>query len=463
MRTERIEVEPFGELRVTDYQGVKQVNEHGSVRITGEIPSNRLEEYIKIARNTKSVKITALEMNGESQTLIFGYLTIFDIIVENGVAVMTLEVKTGTCQMERLKHTRTFQDTSITYRTILETCNQSYNNANMIMTCGKERPIPEFIVQYKESDWSFIKKLASYLHTVVVPDTQTGGVKYYFGLPKWEKRKMPQTASYKMCRDLDEYEKKKLQGINFNEEECGYYIVESREIYEIGGCVDFLEKELYIYRIQSAMKGKELYHTYFLKSQKALMQERRFNNQIIGAILRGNVKSVKDDMVQISISEDENQESSGYKWFPFSTVYSSPDGTGWYCMPECGDTVHLCFPSDCVPDAYVSSAVHEYSDERTVPENKILKNRQGKEICLAPDYILLTNNCGLSVELSDGKGIRMKSNYSVLLEAQERISITSRTSDVHLNASSHLRLKQGDSAINISDDISMEGMHVRLH
>jgi len=32
-----------------------------------------------------------------------------------------------------------------------------------------------------------------------------------------------------------------------------------------------------------------------------------------------------------------------------------------------------------------------------------------------------------------------------------------------MNASSKLRLKQGDSAINISDGISMEGMHVRLH
>lgn len=193
------------------------------------------------------------------------------------------------------------------------------------------------------------------------------------------------------------------------------------------------------------------------------MQERRFNKQIIGAALRGSVKSVKDDMVQISVSEDENRESTGYKWFPFSTVYSSPDGTGWYCMPECGDTVHLRFPSERASDAYVSSAVHEYSDERTMPEKKIFKNRQGKEICLAPDYILLTNNCGISVELSDGKGIRMKSNYSVLLEAGERISVTSKTADIVMNASSKLRLKQGDSAINISDGISMEGMHVRLH
>ncbi len=94
MRAEKIEVEPFNEMRVIDYQSIKQVNEHANVKITGAIPIARLDEYIKTARNIKTVKITASELNGECYTLLFGYLTIFDIKVENGVAVMTLEVKT---------------------------------------------------------------------------------------------------------------------------------------------------------------------------------------------------------------------------------------------------------------------------------------------------------------------------------------------------------------------------------
>ncbi|RAZ94354.1 hypothetical protein DK853_35600, partial [Klebsiella oxytoca] len=80
-----------------------------------------------------------------------------------------------------------------------------------------------------------------------------------------------------------------------------------------------------------------------------------------GTGLLGRVTAVEGDQVQISLEKDENRENAGHKWFAFSTVYSSPDGTGWYCMPEVGDTVRLSFPSEQPMEGYVSSAVHEYS------------------------------------------------------------------------------------------------------
>lgn len=132
-------------------------------------------------------------------------------------------------------------------------------------------------------------------------------------------------------------------------------------------------------------------------------------------------------------------------------------------MPEPGDTIRLNFPSEKAADAYASSAVHEYSDERTNPERKYLKNRYGKEISLTPDHIMLTNNNGTYIEISDQKGIRMKSAGSIVLEANGKMAITSRTDDVQLNAKSGIQLKQRDSVITIKDDISFEGMQVKLH
>ena len=49
----------------------------------------------------------------------------------------------------------------------------------------------------------------------------------------------------------------------------------------------------------------------------------------------------------------------GARWFPYATVYSSGDGTGWYCMPEIGDKIRLYFPTEKEQDAYVISAYHE--------------------------------------------------------------------------------------------------------
>lgn len=73
------------------------------------------------------------------------------------------------------------------------------------------------------------------------------------------------------------------------------------------------------------------------------------------------------DTVQVLIGCDENQAGCGTRVFPYATVYSTPDGTGWYCMPEIGDAVRLYFPCEKDADAYVASSVHLQSsagDER---------------------------------------------------------------------------------------------------
>lgn len=463
MRADKIIVEPFSELTVVSYKGIKQVNNHGEVNIEGNIPFDMFEAYFKLSQKEKRVKITAEEMGGEQHTLLYGYLTDFHIAVAGRTATMRIQIKTGTFLMEQKCHTRTFQDNDITYKQVLTTCNELYDNHGVILTEGREEKIPGFLIQYQENDWTFIKRLASCLNTMVVPDIKTGGVKYYFGLPNLGEKTIPQNIPYRICRDLEEYEHKKANGFRISEEDCVYYVVTVREIYEIGNRLEFLGKVLVIYRIDSEMRGSELYHTYYLKSVQGLSVIRQYHGSLTGAGLKGTVKRVKADMLQVSLEEDENKENTGYRWFPFSTVYSSPDGSGWYCMPEPGDTVRLNFPSENAADAYVSSAVHEYSDKRTNPERKYLKNRYGKEISLTPDHIMLTNNDGTYIEISDQKGIRMKSAGSIVLEANGKVAITSQTDDVQLNAKSGIKLKQRDSVITIKDDISFEGMQVKLH
>lgn len=39
----------------------------------------------------------------------------------------------------------------------------------------------------------------------------------------------------------------------------------------------------------------------------------------------------------------------------------------------------------------------------------------------------------------------------------------SKQSSVQLQAATRIRLKQNDSVVNIKDDITFEGMHIKLH
>lgn len=54
--------------------------------------------------------------------------------------------------------------------------------------------------------------------------------------------------------------------------------------------------------------------------------------------------------------DDQLDANSNY-WFPYSTIYASEDNTGWYCMPEIGDSIRIYFPSKKEEEGIAISSV----------------------------------------------------------------------------------------------------------
>ena len=132
-------------------------------------------------------------------------------------------------------------------------------------------------------------------------------------------------------------------------------------------------------------------------------------------------------------------------------------------MPEIGDTVRLYFPTSKEQEAYVVSAYHESNAAlREHPECKFWRNKEGKEIQLSPERILLTNNDGTYIELSDDNGIEIVSESSVTLKSGGSLSITSSNSSIEMSAPKKIRLKQGDTEMNLGGDIGMQGAKIML-
>ena len=176
----------------------------------------------------------------------------------------------------------------------------------------------------------------------------------------------------------------------------------------------------------------------------------------------GSVTKVKHEQVQIQLDNDQNSQNTGYCWFPYATVYSSDDGTGWYCMPEVNDKIRLYFPTDKDIEAYVVSAYHEGNAElRQEPDKKFWRNKAGKEIQMTPEHILMTNNDGSFIKMDD-EGIQIQSGGSVSIRAKRNMAITSSGSSIELSASNKVRLKQGDTEMNLGGDLTMQGAKIRL-
>ena len=461
MREEKIVIHPMEYLEILSYEGVKQVNDHAWVKFRGQIPFEKKQECMALGRRQTWVQVAAVS-GAEEYSLFYGVLEHMRMEVENETCIIEVTLKSGSSLMDSKTRVRSFQNADLTYDTLLETCCKIYQDSDKIMTEGKKKTIDEFIMQYGETDWQFIKRLASRIQTVVVPEYKTLGAKFYFGIPVRNDSLSENTCEYLITSDMQEYANKKGQGLNLSKEDTVCFLWEDREIYELGQHKVIDGKEMYIFKIETLLKGNELSHTYYMKTKMGLCMPYQYNQALSGISLIASVTRVKHEMVQIEIDKDDNVQASGHDWFPFATVYSSADGTGWYCMPEVGDRVRLYFPIGREEGAYVVSAYHEGNAElRQDPDIKFWRNKEGKEIRLTPEYVLMTNNNGTYIKLEDD-GIQIRSEDSVSIQAKKSIHITSADSSIELNASQKIRLKQGDTVMNLGGDLDMQGARIKL-
>ena len=462
MKEERLIVRPFEELRILEYASVQQTNEHAQARVKGWIPFGKKEDYIRAGEKLIWVQVFAVSGNQE-RILFYGVLEKVHLDVQNQTCMAELCLCSGTRLMDVDKHTRSFQEGKLLYSELLDVCNRGYENAAKIMAEGKGKAIGRFLMQYRETDWEFIKRLAAMNHTTVFADCLTKGEKYHFGIPDRKAETGADTGEYRIRQEMSEYWFKKENNVFIRPEDTISYIWEDREPHKLGEKQQIEGKEYHIWKIESSLRGNELYHTCYMKMRPGFQVPAYDNPGLAGVSLMGKVIKVKDEEVKIQLCCDENQEGTGARWFSFSSIYSSGDGSGWYCMPEPGDLVRLYFPTAKEKEAYVISACHEGGAAlRTKPAHKFWRNKEGKEIRLSPERILITNNDGTSIELSDEEGIEIISENSVTIRAGNSLSISSSDSSIELDASRRIRMKQGDTEMTLGGDIFMQGGRIRL-
>ena len=125
-------------------------------------------------------------------------------------------------------------------------------------------------------------------------------------------------------------------------------------------------------------------------------------------------------MVMIKLDIDNSNPKAGAMWFPYSTVYSSEDGSGWYFMPEKNDRVKLYFPDNKEENGYVESSANlepKNQSRRKDPEIKSLSTKYGKEIRFQKGSVEIISNGELLIRLTDNGGVEIKSNKEIQIKS----------------------------------------------
>ncbi|KAF6612949.1 phage tail protein, partial [Paenibacillus sp. EKM208P] len=101
----------------------------------------------------------------------------------NGVRELTIEASSETLMMDVRPKRRSFQKTGDSYNNLFSHVTSSYTDAEVIDEASHGAAIGELLVQYNETDWAFVKRIASRLHAALIPITMQQGLKYVIGVP----------------------------------------------------------------------------------------------------------------------------------------------------------------------------------------------------------------------------------------------------------------------------------------
>lgn len=442
--TEPIHITDVEECRID-----KTVNEHFQAVVTGYV---RLEEeyesYLnRIMESTFIISVTTEEE--EDVTLFRGVIRDMNVHMADGLTKITVMAMSNTVKLDIKQHTRSFQGRDQTYREIIDKVLSHHTKTNMIQSKGKGALAKGLVIQYEETDWVFMKRMASQLHTVLVADCTNNNTCFYVGNPDRKESGNLEASEYQMRRYLD----LKLG-------EAVEYILTSREIKNLCDCMLIKGYPHHIYRIESRIRNQELEFEYTFRPHTGFEAPEIFNGNISGVSIMGEVTAISDTKVQVKLSSEEDYDFGKPIWFPFSTVYSSPDGTGWYCMPEEGDRIRLYVPEKREETAYVISAVHleNNHDLRKDANEKCIRTKYQKEIRFTPDKIVITNHKGITMTLDDDKGIIIHSNRKIDIVSDNEIEIKGQ--QVQIEGCQGVILMEGPNMLMVRDGIREQGMNI---
>lgn len=488
-----IVIEPFELERLQELKIDKRMNEHVKLTFKGIVPESRKDSYVQMADAQTEIVVKEVDEQGKKVTLFHGMILDVEIQMAQGVHFISVDAVSNTYKLDVQPVDRSFQQIGLAYSSLMTKIIGAYPQADLIDYASNGSSLESMILQYQESDWQLLKRLASHFHTGIVPAAMDERILCYVGLPELGSRGKLTVHNYRVQKRMDLYQQAQRARIpGVSQHDFVFYEVESPQVLDVGHEVEFNGKKLLVSQVGMVLEQGVLKRRYTLAREGGLVIPKQYNTMIVGASVQGQVLAVSKDTVKVHLNMDAAQDEGTACWLPYSTIYASADNAGWYFMPEQGDNVRIYFPTHEEKDAFATSSVAKSessgggasgggaagggsgagaagtgaggsagaggSDPMQDPEIKTLKTKNGKMIVLAPDYIMISGD-GVSILLEDENGITLTSSKDIKVTATENVILQSK--NITLAASEKVEMSCKDSSLVIENDVVLKGNQVR--
>ena len=368
----------------------ENINEHQKLEIQLEMDDEQRKNLERIIeKEDVGIEIELANVDKDVKRRVFsGIVDYFEILDYGSYGcriLMRAFSKSVLFDRKNEKKYRVFQDRNLMFSDIIDEINKDYADKKLEIKYSDiaKKQIGSLIVQFDETDWEFLVRLASQLKTGMFVIEQ--GI-ILFGIVEMGeiKKENKYFSDYSLVRDY-----KNL-----------YYKVQSNKVINLGDTVSISENAVENEGNDkdssgnkgnfSVLKTRIFLKDFILKSEFLATDMsgyhifKKYNEKIKGCRIEANVERVFEDSgiakmevrfgegLKKIVQERSNEESNdkayddyGIKRFPLSyqTFYSQTN-TGFFCTPEVNDTVEVYFPNEDERFAKVSWAINNKGNGR---------------------------------------------------------------------------------------------------
>jgi hypothetical protein len=451
---------PYEIKYLCDLKIVKEINDHGKIYITGVIPDGKKDSCIQNA----SIKDIIEVKEKDGNVLFKGVITQVDVKTVRDIYYVYIEGVSCTYELDVKKTKKSFQNKDMTYNELIKEVLKNYPGADFIDTAAEGKKTEKFIIQYDETDWEFLKRMASHFNVPLVPDFNNDKPKFWFGIPKGDSKGNLEEYHYSVSKTIGVYRELSENDIKeIEEKEFTYYEIETDKLLFIGDKVQYKNINLVVYKITSEIIKGVLKHLYVLAPEKGLSQKTILNNRVFKASVEGKIIDVEEDKVRIHLEIDDKQNKDEAYWFLYSTFYTSEGSTGWYCMPEINDSVKLYFPTNKEEEGIVINSIRrtKKGDKIDDPNVKYFRTKFKKEKMYDKEQLMISaKDDKVLIRLHEDRGIEIFSDSEVKIKADENIEIGAE--EIDMKAADEVTMKCKSSSIKMNGTTHIRGTLVKV-
>ena len=452
-----------GLQRRIEYSDLKFISSFAMEKIldfqTWEVPGEHARGNFRLLLSENETGINSMnapiQLLGQGNTagaLFSGYPEKVEIKEERGYRIADIQAVSGTILLDQKKSNRVFQKKVQTYMGIASIVTADTEHSACILP-GSDMRTGGTLIQYQETDWRFLKRMASQLGLSLVPDTSYYYPRFYLGLPEGEKRELGEIISCDLCFDGRYYAVSGKCLVDREDFIC--YDVVTRTSLSLGDRVTYEGRELLVSRKKTELAGGEVIFTYRLAGNSYTWVPWEDNPDYTGMSFVGSIVGTQGEQVEVAFDIDKTAAGGNRYGFAPAT------GNLMYCMPQKGTKTSLYIGNGDEAQGIATGCIRTNGStcEGTgSPEKKSFRSEHGKGMDLYPQRMGLDGGETGKITFEDETGTTIESNGGLVLMAKEGIRLESMTGIAMQGMSDIMALyAEGASSLCVNGSVDMLG------